>query len=184
MIDATGFGYPYNLQVYPAVYPSIAENLYCPALYMEPTPLVKQSKLALSQPTPASDLSTLKVEGLFGYPHNLTIYPVVYPHIQDFMYRPLPPSFPVSFGALATAEAGRGVDFRGASGGGTAAGLARGPCEPVLADGVPGAQLLVQDRGPWPSRPHLQDPSPPLPQAPALPCPLPQRHHRHQFQSR
>jgi len=49
MIDATGFGYPYNLRVYPAVYPSIAEMLYCPALpYMEPPPLVKQSKLALS----------------------------------------------------------------------------------------------------------------------------------------
>ncbi|KNZ59885.1 hypothetical protein VP01_164g16 [Puccinia sorghi] len=228
VIDATGFGYPYNLRVYPAVYPCIAEMLYCPALpYMEPTPLVKQSKLArspsiatqevveiiderdiyveendqaapsyqeveseqvlalhqtgnlgqvkeleLSQSTvppiihisrvdrgypfnlsvyppvyphlddaflpipgdadladgsvvvqpkleqaPASDLSTvnLKVEDSFGYPYNLTIYPAVYPHMQDFMYRPLPPSFPASFGVLVTVQSTRKLEQASAS---------------------------------------------------------------------
>ncbi|KNZ62103.1 uncharacterized protein VP01_1313g5 [Puccinia sorghi] len=51
---------------------------------------------------------------------------------------------------VAVADAGRGVDFGGATGGcGAAAGLAGRHYEPAFADGVPGAELLpVPDRGP------------------------------------
>jgi hypothetical protein len=49
--------------------------------------------LQVPQPeqAPTSDVDA---GGPIGYPYNLIIYPAIYPHVQDFVYSQLPPSFP------------------------------------------------------------------------------------------
>ncbi|PLW16209.1 hypothetical protein PCANC_12532 [Puccinia coronata f. sp. avenae] len=108
-------GYPCNLSVYPPVYPHLQDMFQAPLSLNhsnEPAPVVK-----LSLPTPDSlspdvvqklaDARVIEVPepeqaptsdvdagGPIGYPYNLIIYPAIYPHVQDFVYSQLPPSFP------------------------------------------------------------------------------------------
>ncbi|PLW17840.1 hypothetical protein PCANC_15560 [Puccinia coronata f. sp. avenae] len=178
IVDVMRLGYPYNLRVYPPVYPHIVKLLNCPALpvmesdlppkeshltlspsttqevfddvdeedtlvqpqhqvtYLEkevfqaplslnhsnePAPVVKRSLLTLDSLSPnvvqkladarpisltlllyfpqvpqpkQAPTSNFDAGGPIGYPYNLIIYPAVYPHVQDFVYSQLPPSFP------------------------------------------------------------------------------------------
>ena len=87
----------------------------------EPAPVVKRSLLTLDSLSPnvvqkladarpisltlllyfsqvpqpeQAPTSNFDAGGPIGYPYNLIIYPAVYPHVQDFVYSQLPPSFP------------------------------------------------------------------------------------------